>query len=66
MRNTKDQFQLGHSGGRPKGARNKLAAQVFEGASAMAAIAQTTSTLRRYSFQSRLSAQFRTWICIAL
>jgi hypothetical protein len=30
MRNTKGQFQLGHSGGRPKGARNKLAAQVFE------------------------------------
>jgi hypothetical protein len=27
MRNTKGQFQLGHSGGRPKGARNK---QVFE------------------------------------
>jgi len=24
------QFQLGHSGGRPKGARNRLAAQVFE------------------------------------
>ena len=30
MRNTKGQFQFGHSGGRPKGARNKLAAQVFE------------------------------------
>ena len=30
MRNTKGQFQLGHSGGRPKGARNRLAAQVFE------------------------------------
>jgi hypothetical protein len=30
MRNTKGQFQLGHSGGRPKGSRNKLAAQVFE------------------------------------
>ena len=26
----KGQFQLGHSGGRPKGARNRLAAQVFE------------------------------------
>jgi hypothetical protein len=30
MRNTKGQFQFGHSGGRPKGARNRLAAQVFE------------------------------------
>jgi hypothetical protein len=30
MRNSKGQFQLGHSGGRPKGARNKLAARVFE------------------------------------
>lgn len=30
MRNSKGQFQLGHSGGRPKGARNRLAAQVFE------------------------------------
>jgi hypothetical protein len=30
MRNTKTQFQPGHAGGRPKGARNKLAAQVFE------------------------------------
>jgi hypothetical protein len=30
MGNTKGQFQLGHSGGRPKGARNRLAAQVFE------------------------------------
>jgi hypothetical protein len=30
MRNTKRQFQLGHSGGPPKGARNRLAAQVFE------------------------------------
>jgi hypothetical protein len=30
MRNSKGQFQLGHSGGRPKGARNRLAARVFE------------------------------------
>ena len=30
MRSTKGHFQLGHSGGRPKGARNRLAAQVFE------------------------------------
>src|SRR3954454_13791778 len=30
MRNTKGQFQLGHSGGRPKGTRNRLAGQVFE------------------------------------
>jgi hypothetical protein len=30
MRNSKGQFQLGHSGGRPKGARNRLAAQVYE------------------------------------
>ena len=30
MRSSKGQFQLGHSGGRPKGARNRLAAQVFE------------------------------------
>jgi hypothetical protein len=30
MRNSKGQFQLGHGGGRPKGARNRLAAQVFE------------------------------------
>src|SRR5262245_35636316 len=30
MRNSKGQFQVGHSGGRPKGARNRLAAQVFE------------------------------------
>src|SRR6266511_3127111 len=30
MRNNKGQFQLGHSGGRPKGARNRLAAHVFE------------------------------------
>jgi hypothetical protein len=30
MRNSKGQFQLGHSGGRPKGARNRLAAQVFQ------------------------------------
>src|SRR3954447_20987793 len=30
MRHSKGQFQLGHSGGRPKSARNKLAAQVFE------------------------------------
>jgi hypothetical protein len=30
IRNSKGQFQLGHSGGRPKGARNRLAAQVFE------------------------------------
>src|SRR5215510_1997657 len=30
MRNTKGQFQLGHSSGRPKGARNRLAARVFE------------------------------------
>ena len=30
MRNSKGQFQLGHNGGRPKGARNRLAAQVFE------------------------------------
>src|SRR5262245_54454757 len=30
MHNTKGQFQLGHGGGRPKGARNRLAAQVFE------------------------------------
>src|SRR6266545_3549251 len=30
MRNSKGQFQLGHSGGRPKGARNRLAAKVFE------------------------------------
>src|SRR5262245_13356653 len=27
MRNSRGQFQLGHSGGRPKGARNRLAAQ---------------------------------------
>src|SRR6266536_770728 len=30
MRHSKGQYQLGHSGGRPKGARNRLAAQVFE------------------------------------
>src|SRR6266511_5635686 len=30
MRNSKGQFQVGHSGGRPKGARNRLAAKVFE------------------------------------
>src|SRR5215475_6274841 len=30
MRNSKGQFQLGHSCGRPKGARNRLAAQGFE------------------------------------
>src|SRR6266540_3143477 len=30
MRKSKGQFQLGHSGGRPKGARNRLAARVFE------------------------------------
>jgi hypothetical protein len=30
MRNSKGQFQLGHSGGRPKGARNRLAAKVFD------------------------------------
>ena len=30
MRNSKGQFQLGHSGGWPNGARNRLAAQVFE------------------------------------
>jgi hypothetical protein len=29
MRNSKGQFQLGHSGGRPKGARNKLASSVY-------------------------------------
>jgi len=30
MRHSKGQFQLGHGGGRPKGARKRLAAQVFE------------------------------------
>jgi hypothetical protein len=30
MRNSKGQFQLGHSGGRPKGARNRLTVRVFE------------------------------------
>ena len=30
MRNNKGQFQLGHIGGRPKGARNRLAHRVFE------------------------------------
>jgi hypothetical protein len=29
MRNNKGQFQLGHSGGRPRGARNKLASSVY-------------------------------------
>jgi hypothetical protein len=29
MRNSKGQFQLGHSGGRPKGARNRLASTVY-------------------------------------
>jgi hypothetical protein len=29
MRNSKGQFQLGHSGGRPKGARNRLASSVY-------------------------------------
>jgi hypothetical protein len=28
--NGRGQFQLGHSGGRPKGARNRLATQVFD------------------------------------
>ena len=30
MRHSKGQFQLGHGGGRPKGARNRLAHRVFE------------------------------------
>jgi len=30
MRNSKGQFQLGHPGGRPKGARNRLASRVLE------------------------------------
>jgi hypothetical protein len=30
MHSVKTQFKLGHTGGRPKGARNKLAGQVFQ------------------------------------